>query len=156
MKIFSVLILGSLLLVGCPMSEEYYMDYSDGFVMAPFAFTLPEGWTAERNLDGAYITFAGEEATLLMTLDPSDALPTEEDEVVTTEEGIQIYNIGCGGPYYCGNLAYEGQAYDYTFDFYWSEDEGRVAESALIAPESIVTHEELEAFIATVHLADLE
>ena len=137
------------------MSPEYY---EHELVMEPFAFTLPEYWTAEIQADGAYISILGEDATLVMTLQVSSALPEEDSdglpdyEVLTTEEGIQIYNIGCGGPYYCGNLAYQDQAYDYTFDFRMPEAEGRVAEDPL-PPESIVTLEELEAFISTVHLA---
>lgn len=126
-------------------------------VWQDIAFTLPEGWTAEEQMQGYDISVPDEnyEVTLVWTVsqESEGALPLEGSEVETTADGIQLYNIGCGGAYYCGNFAYAGQAYGYSFQVRSTQPVPENLDGIWI-PDTEVTQEDLEDFIASAHLAD--
>lgn len=162
MKIPYVLAFTSVLLMGCsttteqPIVEEPVEEVviSNELVIAPFAFTFPAGWSAEEEGNGMVISVpdATYEVQLVMTLEADGAEPIEGTEMMATEENIQIYNIGCGGAYYCGNLMFDGQSYNYAFQVESTEP---VPENldGIWTPSIDVTQEDLADFIGTVHLA---
>ncbi len=162
MKTPYVLALASILLMACsttekPIAEDTVEEVAvpDELIMAPFAFNLPEDWSAETQMNAVYISVpdATYDVQLVMTLETSESELTEGMEVISTEEGIQIYSVGFGGAYYAGNLAYEGQAYSYGFQVESTEPAPENLDGTWF-PSTEVTQADLADFIATVHLAN--
>lgn len=166
MKTPYILALASVLLMACssqPAVEESTTEDDSTVVEAqvteatilPFSFTLPEAWTASYK-DAERLTLSVPdskyEVTLEMRLVASSSLPLEGGELETTDEGIQIFNVGCGGAFDCGNLAYQDQGYNYSFQVSSTEPVPENLDGIWV-PHTDVTHEDIAAFIATVHLA---
>jgi len=155
----------SLLLIGCTTSAPI-VDYgsiddanrtNDFVILEGFEFDLPDDWVA-LNSDPAYAkiqipNYESYELYLKMDISEADvaSLPKSTDTVKTTEEGIQIYNIGCGGPFSCGNLAYDGKAYEYTFELFSSEPFPENPDGIWV-PHSSVSQDDIAKFIETVRL----
>ncbi|MFA5792277.1 MAG: hypothetical protein WC897_00200 [Candidatus Gracilibacteria bacterium] len=156
----------SLLLVACTTSapivdEGASVDNvnrtNDFVILNGFEFDLPDDWVS-MNGDPAYATiqipdYESYELYLKMDISELDAnsLPSSTDIVKTTDEGVQIYNIGCGGPFSCGNLAYDGKAYEFTFELISSEPAPENLDGIWV-PHSSIAQDDIAKFIETVTL----
>lgn len=124
-----------------------------------FTFTLPSGWTlVSQTATTAKISIPDYETyTLLLDMSLTEtgagALPDPQTTVETTSDGIQIYTLGCGGAFDCGNLAYFGVAYNYGFTI---DSTQPVPENldGIWSPNSSVSHEDIAAFISTVKVKE--
>ncbi|MFA6529214.1 MAG: hypothetical protein WCT46_06815 [Candidatus Gracilibacteria bacterium] len=132
------------------------VDAVDSVTLKFFTFTLPSGWKLISQTDStAKISIPNYESyelsldmSLIQSFDEESA-PTSEDTVKTTDEGVQIYKIGCGGVFDCGNLAAFGDVFEYTFDIESTEPVPADLDGVW-APNSSVSHDDIDAFIATV------
>jgi len=129
-------------------------EVSSTVTLNSFTFILPRDWSlssqTETTAEISIPNHEDHELSLSMSLTEAGegSLPSSGSEV-TTVDGVQIYNIGCGGPFDCGNLAYNGVAYAYTFDLNSTEEAPENLDGIWV-PQSSVTHEEIDAFIASV------
>lgn len=130
---------------------------SEGTVtLSGFTFTLPSDWKLiSQEGASAEISIPDYEdykLTLKMDLDEG-SLPSPEDTVKTTSDGIQLYQIACGGAFSCSNhLAYNGVAYTVAFYLEGTEPSPENPDGIWV-PHSSVDQEAIDAFVATVKVA---
>jgi hypothetical protein len=150
-KYFASLILSVLVLAGCSTASS-----SSTLTIAPFSFELPVGFTLISQSDNtAQIAIPNVEnyelsLDMLLVEESDSVLPVEwSDEITLTNERVQIYNVGCGGPLYCGNLALDGVPYSYSFTLNSTEVAPENIDGIWL-PQSSVTPEDLAVLISTV------
>jgi hypothetical protein len=154
MKKILISVLASVLLItGCSSTKTV-----SNLELESFTFEMPTDWTlisqTENSAEIAIPSVEQFELVLEMQLNKlySNSLPVEgTDEVITTADNIQLYNLGCGGALYCGNIAYNQTAYAYQFTVTSTEPAPENIDSIWI-PQVSITQDDLKNFISTVKL----
>ncbi|MFA6436350.1 MAG: hypothetical protein WCW30_04425 [Candidatus Gracilibacteria bacterium] len=126
-----------------------------------FTFTLPSDWTLVSQTETtAKISIPDYETyTLSLNMELIETetgiweLPDSETTVETTSDGVEIYNIGCGGVFDCGNLAYGPRVYNYSFTIESTEPVPENLDGIWV-PNSSVSHEDIAAFISTLKVME--
>jgi hypothetical protein len=154
-KLITAVICTSLLAItACSVQQS-----EDKITLSPFEFELPSEWTIVEVSDStakvAIPDYEENQLTLMMDLKELDgsALPTEQEEVTTTEEGIQIYFIPTGGGYYYKYLAYDEVPYSVGFTLESTEEAPEELDGIWVPNNDFEgTRADIDTFIETVKL----
>lgn len=157
MKTPYVLALSALLLGACAQTpdvpvEDVPQTSAEEVVFAPLAFTLPEGWVAESQMNGYTITVPDSkyEVSLDMYLQSSSPLGDQDlSSYTSNDEGITLY-YECGGGI-CFQVAYEGTNYFFGMDVNSTEPVPENLDG--IWTPTFDAAADLKAFEESVHLA---